>query len=588
MGKKRKPKSAHQAVVTPSKHDDFVNLYRSDNAAGEVDMTTFERASKTKRFAVVLFTVVVVLSGVAAALGYVVLSGNRLAVNPSEVTVAISAPETVASGDQLKLTLTYQNASQVMISKGSVELVMPDGFYVASSDPVPEDGTQNHWELRDVPAGAGGTITLTGQVVGQVGDVKDFTTLLTYTPANFSSDFQTSATTSVTLGESIMQLDVSVPEQVRSGEELSYVFTITNHAALALVNAKAVVAYPAGFTVDSAEPSATQSNHTWLFEQIDPGATETVTVKGTMSTEAELEQEFVLQAGIQEADGFLNLQAEDRHIVKVINPELSLKLSAPTSAQAGDQLTYDVTISNPSKVDISDIVLELTFAGEAVDATAATLDTITELTSGEETTLSYTTVVKDPLPESASTIVATLAVVSATVSGSDAEFSETAEVTTTLQGTLELSADGRYFADDLSKLGSGPLPPTVGETTTYVIRWTMTAGGGEMEDATVQTTLPDGVTYAGSGDDKVSFDSETNTVTWSLRKVEAGTAKTASFSVSVTPTSADVNKLLVLTTEAVATATDVNSGVVVQAQARKITTNLANDPGADDDGVVTN
>ncbi|HBY73464.1 MAG TPA: hypothetical protein DEG44_02100, partial [Candidatus Kerfeldbacteria bacterium] len=291
-----------------------------------------------------LLAVIVLLSGVAAALGYVVFSDNRLSINPSEVTVAITAPDTVASGDELKLTVTYYNTSPVAISKGSVELVMPDGYYVASSDPVPEDGTQNHWEIRDVPAGAGGTITLTGQVVGQVGDIKDFTTLLTYTPANFSSDFQTSATTSVTLGESIMQLDVSVPEQVRSGEELSYVFTVTNHAALALVNAKAVVAYPAGFTPSSADPSATQSNHTWLFEQIDPGATETVTIKGTMSAEADPEQEFVLQAGIQEADGFLNLQAEDRHTVKVINPELSLKLSAPTSAQAGDTLTYDVTV----------------------------------------------------------------------------------------------------------------------------------------------------------------------------------------------------------------------------------------------------
>src|SRR3989338_5598183 len=299
----KKPKSK------TSKHDDFVKLYQSDDAAGSVDMKTLERANRKKRFAVVLFMVVLVLSGVAVALGYVVFSDNRLSVNPSEVTVAVTAPATVASGDELKLTMTYQNTSPVAIAQGSVELVIPDGFYVVSSDPVPQDGTTNHWDISDVPAGAGGTIQVVGQVVGQVGEQKDFTTLLTYTPANFSSDFQTSATTSVTLGESIMQLDVTVPEQVRSGEELSYVFTITNQAVLPLVNAKAVVQFPPGFQVSGAEPSATQSNHTWLFEQIEPAATETVTVKGTMSAEAEAEQEFVLQTGIQEADGFLNLQA---------------------------------------------------------------------------------------------------------------------------------------------------------------------------------------------------------------------------------------------------------------------------------------
>ena len=459
---------------------------------------------------------------------------------------------------------------------------------MVSSDPVPQDGTTNHWDISDVPAGAGGTIQVVGQVVGQVGEQKDFTTLLTYTPANFSSDFQTSATTSVTLGESIMQLDVTVPEQVRSGEELSYVFTITNQAVLPLVNAKAVVQFPPGFQVSGAEPSATQSNHTWLFEQIEPAATETVTVKGTMSAEAEAEQEFVLQTGIQEADGFLNLQAEDRHTVKVINPELNLQLSAPTSAQAGEQLTYEVTVSNPSKITISDIALELTFAGNAVAATSATLDTITELKPGEETTLSYTTVVKSPLPEAISAIVATLAVASATVADSDAEFEATAEVTTTVQGTLALSAVGRYFADDLSRLGSGPLPPTVGKTTTYVIRWSITAGGGEMSDATIQTTLPDGVSYVTSADDKISFVADTGTVTWSLRKVEAGSTKIATFTVSVTPTAADVDKLLVLANDSIATATDANSGVAIQAQDKKITTNLSSDPGADDDGVVVN
>ena len=110
----KKPKSK------TSKHDDFVKLYQSDDAAGSVDMTTLERANRKKRFAVVLFMVVLVLSGVAVALGYVVFSDNRLSVNPSEVTVAVTAPATVASGDELKLTMTYQNTSPVAIARGSV------------------------------------------------------------------------------------------------------------------------------------------------------------------------------------------------------------------------------------------------------------------------------------------------------------------------------------------------------------------------------------------------------------------------------------------------------------------------------------
>ena len=109
-----------------------------------------------------------------------------------------------------------------------------------------------------------------------------------------------------------------------------------------------------------------------------------------------------------------------------------------------------------------------------------------------------------------------------------------------------------------------------------------------MSDATIQTTLPDGVSYVTSADDKISFVADTGTVTWSLRKVEAGSTKIATFTVSVTPTAADVDKLLVLANDSIATATDANSGVAIQAQDKKITTNLSSDPGADDDGVVVN
>ncbi|MBI4407755.1 MAG: DUF11 domain-containing protein [Candidatus Kerfeldbacteria bacterium] len=590
MGKKRHSKSVQHGVsrdsTKPSKHDDFVNLYRSDNASDAVDMTTLDRGSQKKRFFTILFTAVVGLSVVAASLGYLAFSKNRLTVSPGEVTLTIEADKTVASGDQLDLDIHYTNSSAAGISKGAIELVVPAGFYFVSSDPVPADGTENHWDISDVPAGAEGTIHLTGQVVGQVGDIKDFTALLTYTPVNFSSDFQTSANTSVTVGESIMKLDVSVPEQVRSGEELSYVFTITNAAALPLVNAKAVMTYPAGFQVASADPKATQGNATWLFEQIDPNATTTVTVKGTMSAEADAEQEFILQTGIEEANGFLNLQAEDRHTVKVINPELSLTMTAPRSAQAGGEVQYDITVSNPSKIAITDITLAIEFSGNAVTGNATTLDPIAELKPGDETSLTYTAVVKDPLPESASAITATLSVDSAQVTGSDAEFSETVEVVTTLQGTLEVTAEGRYFSDDLSRLGSGPLPPTVGKTTSYVIRWSVTAGGAAMSDVMVQTTLPDGTSFVESADDAISFDAATNIVSWSLEKMEAGSIQAGSFTVSVTPTKSDVNKLMALTNETVATATDANSGESVQAQDNKVTTNLANDPGAEDDGIV--
>ncbi len=594
MSKRHKHKSQkfHSKELGPEpmrtnpKHDEFVDLYKADDPTTGIDMTTLERGHAKQRFLTMLIGAIVLLSIVAVAMGYFVFGHNRLSVNAGEVTVELEMPTTVASGDDMEVTVTYYNGSAATLESGAVELVLPDGFYLKESDPQAAKGTNNHWDISDVPPGSGGSIIVTGQLLGVMGDQKDFTALLTYSPINFSSDFQTSAHQAVTVGESIMKLDVSAPEQVRSGEEMTYAYSITNSAALPMVNAKAVLSIPTGFTVTSSDPVASQGNNEWLFEEIEAGGTVEVKLKGTMATDAAEEQEFVLQVGIQEADGFLNLQAEDRRKIKVSNPELALKITGPSSASAGEDLTYDINISNPSNIEIKDIVLKLDFAGSAIDGSSATLETIDALAAGEEKDLTYQVVVKDPLPENASDIVVTLSVDSATIDDADVEFADTAEVTTALQGTLELTAVGRYFADDLSKLGSGPIPPRVGKTTTYLIRWAVTAGGGTMNDLSVKTTLPSGVTYADSGNEHITYDSATDTVTLNLDELSAGTTETASFSVSVTPTSNDLNKLLVLTNEAVGTATDANSGEAVQVQVKKITSHLTSDPGAEDDGVV--
>lgn len=589
MPKKKKqnvpPEEESKEVEKELKHEEFVNLYRSTNANENVDMTKMQRSPDRRSRIGIFLTIIVVLSALAAVLGYLVFGKNRLSVEPGEVTVDISSVETVASGDKLTVTIHYTNGSPVTIDNGTVEIVYPGGFYLQSSDPTPTTG-ENQWEVSDVPSGAEGTITITGQLVGQQGDEKDFTTLFTYTPSNFNSDFQSSATQTVTLTESILKLDVTLAERARTGEELAYVFTMTNTATLPLVNVKAYLQYPERYSPTTADPTASVGNHTWLVDQIDPQETMTVTVKGTVSGEDESTQEFILQVGVQEPDGFFNLQGEDRHSVTIFNPELTLALDGPESVQAGGQLEYTIEVTNPSKIEITDIELQLQFEGDAVATDAVDLDRIAKLETGENSTLTYSTKVKSELPSVRTAIIAKLSVTSAKVAGATVDFEQTASVETAIQGNLALNAEARYFDDDLSKLGSGPLPPTVGKTTEYAIRLSLTAAGSAMESITVQVPLSDDVTFVSSGDDRVSFDATSNTVSFELKNLDPTETKVTSFRVSVTPTKNDVNKLLILVKESIVTATDINSGTTVQAQAKKITTRLETDPGTADEGVV--
>ncbi len=209
--------------------DDFFDLYKNEEGDETVDMTTLERKNNTRTILTSFTVIIVVLSFVAAALGYLVFGPNRAEVGSGEVTLELETVERLASGDQLELTVTYTNNTQSTIDSGALELVFTQGFYFRSSDPQPRDATTNKWDIAGVQPGTSGTIVIIGQLVGQTNDQKEITALLTYTPENFSSDFQESAHTSVVLDESIIEVDTNVIEQARSGEEIQYIYSFTNN-----------------------------------------------------------------------------------------------------------------------------------------------------------------------------------------------------------------------------------------------------------------------------------------------------------------------------------------------------------------------
>lgn len=565
-------------------HEEFVNLYTSDDSGEAVDMTTLDRKSATKNLVWIFITTIVGLSAIAAGLGYMVFGPNREASTESAVTVSIESVEKVGSGDQVELTINYANTGSSAIASGTVEVLYPQGFYFRSSDPQPNDASTNKWDVSGVAPGTEGTITITGQLVGQKDEAKEFTTLLTYTPANFSSDFQQSARTTITLDESIINLETAVNDQARTGETLKHVVTFTNTSSLPLVNVRAFVEYPEGFDAQTADPTASKSDHTWVFEEIAPDEKKEITIEGVVTAEGGTTLNMITQVGIEEPNGFFNIQTEASDDIVVVNPEVALSLTAPEFAAAGDTLTYDIVIENTSEVAIDAIDLVLDFTGEALESTEVSLDTIDTLEPGQKEAVTHTATVKSTLPDDVSSIVANVKIAQATVGGTDVEFTQTAETTTQLQGTMTLETEARYYDDDLTKIGSGPLPPQVGSSTNYVIRWTITATGSDMEDVKVQTALPNGITYVRSTSNDVSHSN--GTVTMNIDSLVSGSSETVDFTVAVTPTKEQKGKLLVLLSESVATALDSQSQQTIQIQTSQVTSKLTNDPGVDDDGIV--
>ncbi len=155
---------------------------------------------------------------------------------------------------------------------------------------------------------------------------------------------------------------------------------------------------------------------------------------------------------------------------------------------------------------------------------------------------------------------------------------------------------GRYFDDDNLAVGSGPLPPVVGEKTAFRLYWLLANTLHEAQRVTVTTTIAPDVAWeekflASTG--QLTYDHETRQVTWTIpalppRAASAVAAADADawFDLAVTPQPGQVGKLLLLASESNLTATDAATGATIVGLQRSITSNLEDDPFGGGRGLV--
>jgi len=104
---------------------------------------------------------------------------------------------------------------------------------------------------------------------------------------------------------------------------------------------------------------------------------------------------------------------------------------------------------------------------------------------------------------------------------------------------LPATAEARYYALTGDQLGVGPLPPVVGEKTTYWVVWSIGPFSSNLKDVRLVAALPPGVAATGKYSSAVSggFDFSDTTVGWRAAELKlAGAEKTnVAFEVELRP-----------------------------------------------------
>jgi hypothetical protein len=156
--------------------------------------------------------------------------------------------------------------------------------------------------------------------------------------------------------------------------------------------------------------------------------------------------------------------------------------------------------------------------------------------------------------------------------------------------TVRISSQINFSSKILYSLGPfanyGPIPPKVGEETTYAVVFNAGNTQNDLTEAKVSARLGPGVTWLGApsvGGEDITYDSSTNMVSWEIGTLSSGTgfssaAREAAFQVALTPTASQVGIAPVLVNSIVFSGRDTMTGNIITLNNTALTTRLVSDP----------
>lgn len=599
--------------------DSLSELYSDDNGerinVGEVNIK--RRRSWWMRVGMIILYVGVVAAIIA--LGFYWYSNHHRQQSPLSLTITTDTG--IIANQEFTYTINYQNQANTSLHRIELTTVYPENFIVTDSFPKTTEGS-NKWVLPDIKSFGSGQVQIRGKLIGMTGQSNMLFADLSYQPEGLTTSYKKTASADVILASSGLDVMATSPGSLLVGEEkplaLSWLlqeknfldtfnFRIETTDHLAVTGPKQL---PTGVTEKSGvwtvDPTKAKEGISLNLKALDKGS-EKEEVKIVFEyTPVGSEKAFVIE--------------EKVFNIEVIKNSLNLSLSA--NGQTADQgvdfdqvINYSISYANKGEATMNNVIITAVLDSDALDWrkledkyngkvvgssiiwTPAEIPALASLAKDQQGTINFSIPVRSSNEaklieryEIKSYSQFSLTDKEEESTTSENESNRSNQLVLKLNSDLNLDEAVRYFNEDNMAVGTGPLPPAVGERTTLKVYWKITNSLHELGNLTVSTTLPSGVTW--DGKDVVSvgsltYDATSNRVTWNVGRLPLSAPEIkAEFSIALTPRLADQNRLMILVSGTAVNAQDNQTTYQINKVLKAQTTKLEKDDIADTDGIV--
>lgn len=576
----------------------------------------------TKRSSRVVFLLVRGMVGLAV-IGSLIASlwwvwTHILFSKPQTLEATIVLPAMVRSGEEVTLRVQYENSSTVDMRDVDIAVHTPPGFVFTEATPPALSGQD--WHIGTLLPAERQEILLHGMFRSEVPSVQTVQAFVSYTPANVHSPFQTISTSTTNIEESVITLELSGPEKVLAGDEVTYTINTASYASTPTKDVELSIVLPEGFEVTTNTPDfSEESPNMWRLSELGEEPVSFSVTGHFASDRAGLQ---TIQATASLLDGTTPLlQHTSQTQTDVLEGALQFSLIGNGGKNElfldqHDRLFLSIPYKNGGIDSIGNASFTLSLAKdgssllppidwEAADLAGGILEGST-ITWNASTHEDLQTI--NPGTEGAFDVALPLrggqergAFLDAWDIRLGGHFDRlgSLESPRTIQATpihasinsdLTAQAEARYYTEDGEAVGTGPLPPVPKKVTSYQFTWSLTNSWHDLRNIEFTTNLPPGVVWNGvakTSVGKVTFNDQSRVLTWSIDTLSKDVpSATSTLTLSISPNESDVGSFIKLTNATSVRATDTATNSTISRALDIVTTELPLDTNAKGKGVV--
>ncbi|MCA9354682.1 MAG: hypothetical protein KC877_04140 [Candidatus Kaiserbacteria bacterium] len=552
------------------------------------------------------FLIFIIVAGLSSL--WVLLGGNQI--SNDNIQLTIDGQPLLGGGEVLPLEIAVTNLNSVAIESATLILKYPVG--TRSVGDSPRNLFEERIAINDVYPGEVQNIPVKVAIFGEENDEKVIEATVEYRINGSNGMFYKDADPfTLRISSSPLVLRVDSVEKVASGQLVDVTLTAVSNASTPLENILVTAQYPNGFVYESADPAPIYGENVWRIDRLDSEEEFTIKLEGVVTglTEETLlinfdagpanpDNQYLVGANLAEVSTEFQIERPFIDVGVAINGRKDREVIIAE----GYVSTVDVSIKNTLDETVYDLTVEVVPSGNALDQNSieSTLgfydsntgtvrwevsnnDSFEEVLPGDTRQLHFT--VAPGEQRSTASFDLRVNVYARRVAETSAQ--ETLIGTSRAEAKYSSSVTlGSQVGRNVGRFGdSGPIPPTVGETTTYTVALVAEGGANDLANAIVKTSLPVYVNWLDQYDAPgiVTYNNVSKELQWNIGDIKAGERKELLFQVSIRPSISQVGQKPILINEQSIKANDRFTGALLQDSVRAVTTELSSEMGYQDD-----